>query len=428
MIYSATDTSTVIFASALAALLFVGCDRGAPSADGKHVYVAAAAAKPEKKILYWYDPMHPQVRSDKPGPSPDQCGMDLVPMYAEEGGEEESATVHISAERQQLTGVRTAAVERRTLSKLIRTVGVVTADESRVRKIQSKVAGWIEKLHVSFTGQAVERNQPIVSIYSPDLVSTQSEYLLALRGHEELHHSPFPQAAASAQTLLEATRRRLLLWDITPQQIRALEENGQPTKTLTLHSPIGGFVMMKGVFEGAAITPGMDLYTVTDLSRVWVLLDVYQYEMPSVHVGTPVSLTMSYFPGEQFEGVVNYVYPYLDEKTRTDKVRVEFDNANLQLKPEMYASAEIRVPLTDRLALPEDAVIDSGNQQVVFVATGEGHFEPRPVRLGQRADGYIEVLDGVHAGEQVVVAANFMVDSESRLKAALADMGHQHDK
>jgi Cu(I)/Ag(I) efflux system membrane fusion protein len=409
----------------------VGCNQPTTPVPGEHQHAATTAVRPEHTILYWYDPMHPHVRSDKSGPSPDRCGMDLVPMYADESGTADSAPggIHISSARQQLTGVRSAAVERRTLTKDIRTVGLVAADETRVRKIHSKVAGWIEKLYVNFTGQAVARNEPILSIYSPDLVSTQAEYLLALRGHEELHHSPFPQAVDSAKTLLEATRRRLLLWDITPQQIKALEESGQPSRSVTLHSPISGYVTMKDVFEGRYVMPGMELYTVTDLGRVWVLLDIYQYEISLVRVGEPVTLTLSYFPGEKLSGTVSYISPYLDEKTRTNKVRVELDNADGRLKPEMYATAEILVPLADRLAVPEDAVIDSGSEQIVFVASGEGHFDPRPVRLGQRAEGYVEVLDGLHEGEQVVVAANFMVDSESRLKAALNAMSeHQHGK
>jgi membrane fusion protein, copper/silver efflux system len=406
-----------------------------PAAFGQHIHDSGAqppatnapAATPagERKILYWYDPMHPQYRSDKPGTAPD-CGMELVPMYADEAAAQQhlaAGTVQISPLKQQLTGIRTATVARHTLTKEIHTVGVVQADETRVRKVRTKFPGWVDKLFVSFAGQAVRVGEPIISIYSPELVSTQTEYLLARRGHEQLHESPFAEAAQSSKALLEAARRRLLLWDITPQQIRELEETGRPRTSLTLHSPASGFVTVKDVFAGLYVTPEMDLYTVTDLSQVWVLLDVYEYEMPNVQVGTPVTLSLTYYPGETFSGTVAYVYPYLDGKTRTNKVRVQLDNPGLRLKPDMYANAEIRVPFPDRLAVPESAVLDSGTRQIAFVVTGDGFFQPQQVRLGQRVEGYVEILDGLREGQRVVDAANFMVDSESQLKAALSGMG-----
>src|ERR1700687_6161057 len=404
-------------------------------AFGQHVHdqgaaPAAATSKTERTILFWYDPMHPQVRSDKPGPSPDHCGMDLVPMYADEGEGTGGATggVHISPLRQQITGVRTAPVTRRTLTREVRTVGIVQADETRVRKVHTKFPGWVENVFINFTGQPVRSGDPIIAIYSPDLVSTQTEYLLAWRVEQQLQGSPFAEAASNSQTLLDASRRRLLLWGITPQQIKALQERGTPQTAVTLHSPASGYVTVKDVYQGLYVTPEMELYAVTDLSRVWVMLDVYEYEMASIRVGTPVSLRFAYYAGETFTGTVAYVYPYLDAKTRTHKVRVELDNSALRLKPEMYATAEISTSLSDRLAVPQDAVLDSGKQQIVFVASGDGHFEPRPVRLGQRGEGYVEILDGVRDGEQVVVGANFMVDSESQLKAAMKTMegGHQH--
>ena len=400
-----------------------------PVAAAQHVHEAAppAAAAPggERKILYWYDPMHPQYRSDKPGTAPD-CGMDLVPKYADEGQAAQNmpaGAVRISPFKQQLTGVRTQPVMRRALQKEIRTVGIVRPDETRIRKVHIKFPGWVDKLFVSFTGQAVRAGEPILSVYSPDLVSTQTEYLLSRRGEQELQGSPFPQAASNAQTLLDAARRRLLLWDITPQQIRALEETGKPQTSVTLHSPASGFVTMKDVYQGNYITPDTDLYTVTDLAHVWVLLDIYEYEVPYVRVGMPVTLRLRSQPGEAITGTVTYVYPYIDNQTRTNKVRVELDNPDLRFKPDMYAAAEIRADLGERLVVPADAVLDSGTRQTVFVAGGDGFFQPRQVHLGERGDDYAEVLDGVNAGEQVVVAANFMVDSESQLKAALESMG-----
>jgi len=402
------------------------------------VHQAAPVTVPaagERKVLYWYDPMHPQYRSDKPGPAPD-CGMEMVPLYADEAAAQRrlpQGAVQISPYKQQLTGIRTTAVSRRALTKTIRSVGIVQPDETRVRKVHIKFPGWVDKLFVNFTGQPVHVSDPIIGIYSPDLVSTQTEYLLAWRGEQQLQGSAFAEAARNSQTLLDASRRRLLLWDITPQQIRELQESGKAQTSVTLHSPVSGYVTVKDVYEGLYVTPEMTLYTVTDLSRVWVLIDVYEYEMPFVQVGTPVRLTLRSDPGATLTGPVTYVYPYLENQTRTNKVRVELDNPELRLKPQMYASAEIGVSLDDRLAVPKDAVLDSGTQQIVFVAAGDGYFQPRKVRLGQRGDEYVEVLDGVHDGERVVVAANFMVDSESQLKAALNAMtegatptGHQH--
>jgi Cu(I)/Ag(I) efflux system membrane fusion protein len=388
--------------------------------------IAPAGAR-ERTILYWYDPMHPKYHAEKPGVAPD-CGMDLVPKFADEDARTAdipAGAVRISPLKQQLTGIRTAPVVRRTLTKDIRTVGIVQADETRIRKIHTKFPGWVEKVFVDFTGQPVRAGDPVVAIYSPDLVATQNEYLIAWRGEQQLEGSSFGQAATNAQTLLDATRRRLQLWDVTPQQIRQLEKSGRPQTAVTLHSPVSGYVTVKGVYQGLYVTPETELYTVTDLSRVWVMIDVYEQEMPFVHAGTPVRLTLRSQPGETLTGTVAYVDPYLDNQTRTNKVRVELDNADLRLKPQMYATAEIHAVLDDRLAVPADAVLDSGTQQIVFVAAGDGYFQPRRVRLGQRASDYIEVLDGVSEGEQVVVAANFMVDSESQLKAALDGMTGQ---
>ena len=266
---------------------------GLTYARAQHVHepAAAPAAAPtgERKILYWYDPMHPKYHSDKPGTAPD-CGMDLVPKYADTDAttaDVPAGAVRISPLKQQLTGIRTAPVVRRTLIKDIRTVGIVQPDETRIRKIHAKFPGWVDKLFVGFTGQPVQAGDPTIAIYSPELVSTQTEYLLAWRGEQQLQGSPFPEAARNAQTLLDATRRRLLLWDITPQQIRQLEESGKPQTAVTLHSPASGYVTAKGVYQGLYVTPEMELYTVTDLSRVWVMIDVYEYAGRESHRHRP---------------------------------------------------------------------------------------------------------------------------------------------
>jgi len=291
--------------------------------------------------------------------------------------------------------------------------------------MHTKISGWIERLYVNFTGQLVDRGQPVIALYSPELVSTQVEYLLALKGQSWLEDSPYPDAKTGADSLLTVTRQRLLFWDITPQQIRELEETREPKKALVLHSPIKGFVIMKEIYEGKYVTPEMDLYTITDLSQVWSYLDIYEFELPLVKVGQDVTLTLASFPGETVHGAVTYIYPTLDPQTRTNKIRVEFPNPRYKLKPDMYATAEIRVDLGTRLAVPEDAVLDSGTEQIVFQVTGDGHFEPRRVTLGSKAEGYYAVLGGLSAGDEVVTSANFLVDSESRLKAATGAMtGH----
>jgi Cu(I)/Ag(I) efflux system membrane fusion protein len=409
---------------------------GHGAAHGHSPRSSPARAEPatpaaERKILYWQDPMHPEHRSDKPGVAPD-CGMPLVPVYADEvrGGEMPQGAVRLTPRKQQVAGVRTALVERRRLVRVVRTVGRVEADETRVRHIHTKIAGWVEKAWVNFTGQLVEEGQPLVSIYSPELVSTQEEYLLALKGLRDLGESPVEEIASGARSLLESTRMRLRYWDVGPEQIRALEERGEPTKTLTLHSPIRGFVTLRDVYEGKYVVPEAELYTVADFSRIWIYADLYEYEMPFVRVGQETTIRLSHLPGETFRGQVSYVYPYLDEKTRTNKVRLEFPNPDYRLKPGMYADAEIEIDLGERVAVPEDAVMDSGTEQLVFLALADGYFAPRRVQIGARAEGWIEIRAGVEPGQRVVTSANFLVDSESRLGSAAAAMdameGMQH--
>lgn len=395
---------------------------------GEHAGHQAGVKTGERKILYWQDPMHPQYRSDEPGVAPD-CGAQLVPVYADEvaSGEMAEGTVRLSARKQQISGVRTDAVEKRRLQRVVRTVGRLEIDETQVRHIHTKIAGWVEKTSVNYTGQLVETGQPLVSIYSPELVSTQEEYLLALKGVKDLGESKVVEIASGARSLLASTRNRLLYWDITPEQIRALEERGEPKKALTLHSPIRGFVTVREVYEGKYVGPEMELYTVADFSRIWVYADVYEYEMPFVRLGQEAAIRLSYFPGETFRGRVSYVYPYLDEKTRTNKVRLEFPNPDYRLKPGMYADVELEIDLGERLAAPEEAILDSGTEQLVFVALGDGHFEPRRVALGAKGEGWVEVRSGVQAGDRVVTSANFLIDSESRLKSATGAMeGMQH--
>ncbi len=335
-------------------------------------------------------------------------------------------TVQISAERQQLIGVRIGTVQSRMLDKAIRTVGRIDYDEKRIGFVSPKIGGWIEVLHVDFTGQFVRRGQALLTIYSPQLVSTQEEYLLALKAKQDWSKSPFAEVVEGGNLLAESARRRLKLWDIDETQIKALEESREPQKTMTLYSPFSGFVLEKMVNRGQYVDAGMTLYKIADLAVVWLIADLYESELPAVRLGQPAVIRMSYYPGETFHGKAIYVYPSLDPQTRTGKVRFELANPHGKLKPEMFADVEIAVRLGNKLALTEGAVIDTGVRKVVIVDRGAGYFEPREVRLGAKAGELFEVLEGLKEGERVVTSANFLIDSESKLKEAVGGMGHQH--
>lgn len=335
--------------------------------------------------------------------------------------------VLLSPIRQQLAGVRTGVVEVRDLETTVRTVGIVDYDERKVARIHTKIEGWIEEIFVDFTGKFVKKGDPLFSVYSPELVATQEEYLLALKAKRYLEGSPVQEVSQSGHSLLDAAKRRLLLWDITEEQIQELEEKGKPKKSLTLYSPIDGIVVKKEAYKGIFVKPEMELYTIADLSTIWVYADIYEYELPLIKVGQEATVSLSYYPGQVFRGKVVYIYPYLKDKTRTIRVRFEFPNTpDWKLKPEMFSNVEVRIKLGKKLAVPEEAVLDSGTRQIVFVAKGDGMFEPREVKLGTKVEGYYEVLSGLSKGEKVVTSANFLIDSESRLKAAMGAMpGHK---
>ena len=331
-------------------------------------------------------------------------------------------TVQISSERQQLIGVKFGTVEMRPLEKVIRTVGRIDYDEKRIVIVSLKVGGWIEDLYIDFTGRFVRKGEPLLTIYSPELVSTQEEYLLALKAKKSLTKSPFPEVAGSGDSLAESAKRRLKLWDITDEEIQKLEESGQSKKTLTLYAPFSGFVLEKSAYKGMNVMPGMALYKLADLSVVWLYADIYEYELPFVRLGQDASIQLSYIPGEMFRGKAIYIYPSLNPETRTAKVRFEFPNPHEKLKPEMYANVEIKVHLGQKLAVPEGAIIDTGIRQLAIVDKGSGYFEPREVKVGAKVDNYYEVIKGLKAGERVVTSANFLIDSESKLKEAVGGM------
>lgn len=332
--------------------------------------------------------------------------------------------VMVSPERQQLIGLKTGAVEYRSIERTIRTVGVVEIDERRLADVNIKIEGWIESLLVNFTGERVRKGQPLLTIYSPDLVSTQEEYLQALRARQTLSKSRFADVVSGAETLVNASKRRLQYWDISDEEIADLERTGTPRKSVTIDSPITGVVIEKMAVRGKKVMPGETLYKVADLSAVWVHGEIYEYEVPLVKLGQSASVTLASYPGELFHGTVSYIYPVLTEKTRTVKVRFEFSNTkDWKLKPQMYANVALKIPFGKRLAVPDEAILDSGTQQLVFIDKGQGTFEPRDVKVGARADGYVEILSGLSAGERVVTSANFLIDSESQLKTAVGGKG-----
>ena len=356
----------------------------------------------------------------------DDMDMKSLTMEAiqKEGKVQEVApgTVQITPERQQLIGVKIGTVEMKTLEKVVRTVGRVDYDEKRIVTVSPKIGGWIEDLYVDFAGRFVKQGDPLLTLYSPELVSTQEEYLIALRAKKSLTKSPFPEVAGSGESLAESAKRRLKLWDISDDQIKALEETGQSKKTLTLYSPFSGFVLEKAAYKGMNVMPGVALFKLADLSVVWLYADIYEYELPFIRLGQEATIQISYIPGETFRGKAIYIYPSLNPETRTAKVRFEIPNSHERLKPEMYANVEIKVHLGQKLAVPEGAIIDTGLRQLAIVDKGSGYFEPREVKVGSKVEGYYEVIKGLKAGERVVTSANFLIDSESKLKEAVGGM------
>ena len=385
----------------------------------------ATPAQPSDKgkILFYRNPMNPTITS--PVFKKDEMGMDYLPVYesdvkGEAPAVEGHGAVAIDTARQQLIGLKTAQVVEGPVGGEIRTNGRVTIDETRVRKINVKVEGFVERLYVDFVGKPVGKGQPLFSLYSPEFVSAQREYLLALKTQQTLGQGTFQ---ASGNDLLEAARRRLQFWDVPREAIDRLERTGEPQRTLTLRSPVSGVVTVKNVVEGSRLTPADIPFEITDLSRVWVLADAYETDLGRAKVGMAAELALQSSPGQVFKGRVAFIDPLLDPKTRTAKLRIEFPNPKGELKPELFGEVVLKGQGRKGLLVPRDAVMDSGTLKVAFIALGDGRFEPREVTTGASLGEQIEVLTGLKAGDEVVTRANFLVDSESRLRAALAQMG-----
>jgi Cu(I)/Ag(I) efflux system membrane fusion protein len=388
----------------------------------QHDMQAIQPAK-ERKPLFYRSPMNPNDTS--PVPKKDDMGMDYVPVYPEDIGAQQPvagfAGVRIDPERQQLIGLTTATATQGPIGGVIPTVGRVAIDETKVRHVNVKVGGFVEQIFVDFVGKPVVRGQKLFTLYSPDLVSAQNEYLLALDTQRALSRGGSDTTGTSGD-LVAAARERLRLWDIPDSEIAELERTRQPKKALTLNSPISGVVTQKSVVQGMRLNPGDMPYEITDLSEVWVLADAYETDLPRLAVGLPATFTTK-STGFSCEGKVSFIDPLLDPKTRTAKVRMQFANPTGELRPELFGDVVLHTPGREGVRIPNDAIVSSGLRQIVFISRGDGKFEPREVETGVSDGTLVEVKSGVAAGESVVTRANFLVDSESRLKAALGALG-----
>lgn len=394
-----------------------GTEAAATAAGGP----AAGAAKAERKILYYRNPMG--LPDTSPVPKKDPMGMDYIVVYDGEEPDTGSNQLKINVDKVQKLGVRTEPAAMRPVGGVVRAVGKVAVDERRLFAITPKFEGWVERLFVNATGQPVGKGQPLFEAYSPELITAQREYGIAMNAANALKAAgDAPQA--DMHRLAEASLARLRNWDISDEQIRALVQSGQSQRTLTFRSPVAGIVLEKKAVQGMRFMPGDTLFQVADLSSVWVLADVNEQDIGLLRTGDKASIAISAYPDQSFRGTITYIYATLTPETRTVPVRVEIPNPRLLLKPAMFAQVELTVGGKAKvLTVPISAVIDSGTRRIVLVQRGEGKFEPREVKLGARSDAYVEVLDGLKDGEEVVVAANFLIDAESNLKAAVQGFG-----
>jgi Cu(I)/Ag(I) efflux system membrane fusion protein len=374
----------------------------------------------ERQPLYYRNPMNPEVTSDVPAKDP--MGMDYVPVYADET-QGPAGTVQIDPVTVQTIGVRTAKAERRSMSRAIQTVGRIDYDEQRLVQLHPKTEGWVEKLIVETTGAPIKADAVLLSLYSPQLVSTQQEYVLALRNLETLRASPFKDVRRGAEELVKTTEERLRLLDVPEHQIDDLRKTLTVKKGLHIHSPADGIVIRIGAREGQYVTPKTELYAIADLSKVWVYVDIYEDELPWVHIGDEARMSIMGLPGRTFHGTLKYIYPYAESQTRTIKVRMEVDNPDLLLKPNMFAEVSLDASaVTDAVAVPSEAIVRSGTREQIFIQREPGKFEPRDVSLGVSSEGWTQITAGVEPGELVVVSAQFLIDSESKLREAAAKM------
>lgn len=394
--------------------------------DGSTSPAGEDTQKPTGKILYYRDLKAPEFKSDKPGINPETGGT-LEPVYESDAAAMPMGTIRVSPEKQQLIGVKFGEVTPSAGMHAFRSVGQVAMDETRFTKVQTRIDGWIEKVYVDFTGKFVEKGQPLLTMYSPEMLASQREYLLALRSKEIMKGSPLSDSQQQSDSLLAAARKRLELFSLSEAQIQEITRTQQPLTNITVYSPISGYIMMRNAFPKQRITPETELYTVVDLSKVWIMADVFENEASMIQVGMAARIKPSYGTGQAFNGRVSYIQPSVDPTTRTLKVRIEAANPNMMLKPEMFVNVEFSVSMPARMTVPAEAVLDTGLKQTVFVDRGNGYLEPREVEIGERIGDRLEVLKGLTPGERIVTSGNFLIDSESQLKSSAAGMaGHRH--
>jgi membrane fusion protein, copper/silver efflux system len=352
------------------------------------------------------------------------------PETEEKQAATEAPTVEIPVDKQQLIGVKVVEVAVKPLQKTIRTVGRIEYDERRMSTVNMKFEGWIEKLHVDYTGRYVKKGEPLAEIYSPELIATQQELINVTKwtkqGREIKDENISRMLSKDSETIVEAAKQRLRLWDISEVQIKKIEETGKPIRTLTLYSPVSGYVIQKMAIQGMKVMPGEKLFDIADLSSVWIISDIYGDDISLIREGQTALISLSYFPGKDFTSKIDYIYPALSGGTRTSKVRFTIPNPGGKLKPQMFTNVEVKIPLGNKLVVPDDAVLDTGQRQIVYVDKGDGIFEPREVMLGARAEGFREVVMGLKAGEKVATSATFLIDSEAQLKGVTPLGQHKH--
>lgn len=421
----------------------------------------------QRKILYYVDPMHPAYKSDKPGIAPD-CGMTLEPVYEdglagpaktegtvlkyrdpqapnytsdkpginpETGNTLEAVysdatapagTIQITPEKQQMMGVQFGVVEYTSAGETLRTVGKVAMDETRLVHVHSRLDGWVERVYTDFTGAFVHKGDPMLTLYSPEMLASQKEYLLALKARDVMRSGGAIQSAvANSDTLIEASRKRLELWDLSKNQIEQLERTGDPIHSTTIYAPASGYVISRNSFPNLRVTPETELYSIADLSHVWIVADVFEADIPKIRIGQIARVSLPGQPAGSFSARVDYFQPQLDAQTRTLKARLQAANPGGLFKPEMFVDVEFPLASSRQLTVPADAVLDAGQRQTVFVDRGDGYLEPRHVEIGDRLDDRVVILSGLKEGERIVTSANFLIDSESQLKSAMAGMSSQ---